>query len=128
MAMGELDTRADTICASSNFHVLCFTDQTGFHDSFNSLTNIPVAHIATAYTDAETGQVYILVVNETLYFCSQPDHSLISPNQICSGIPVCDNPYNQFHDLGIKYANLVLPFFTKGAMVISKPMFPPMLN
>ncbi len=129
MANCELDTRADTICAGHNFRVLCFTGQTcdvkGFHDSFDSLTDIPIARVATAYTDPESGRVYILVINEALYFGPRLDHSLINPNQIRSfGIPVCDDPYDQFRDLGIDHPDLFLPFQTKGAMIYFQTSVP----
>ena len=113
----ETDTRADTICAGKNFRALSYTGQTcdvkGFHDSFESLGNIPIARVATAFV-AESGQVYILIINEALYFGQSMDHSLINPNQIRSfGIPVCNDPFDPSRDLGIDHAYLFVPFLTE---------------
>lgn len=114
----ELDTCANTIYAGKNFRALSYTGQTcnvtGFHDSFDSLGDIPVARVATAYT-ADSGQTYILIINEALYFGSTMNHSLINPNQIHSyGIAVCNDPFDPSRDLGIDRCDLFIPFLTLG--------------
>ena len=49
----ELDTRADTICAGSNFRLLSTTGQlcdvSGFHSNFESVKDVPIATEATAF-------------------------------------------------------------------------------
>ena len=59
----ELDTRADTICAGINFRILTKTGQlcdvSGFHSDFDSIKDVPVATVATAYQTA-TGEVFVL--------------------------------------------------------------------
>lgn len=81
----ELDTQADTICAGKNFRLLALTGQTcdvsGFHQSFESVKDVPIAQVATAVT-LENGETIVLVINEALYFGAQMNHSLINPNQI----------------------------------------------
>ena len=75
------------------------------------MNDIPVARCATAYTDQGTGRTFILIFNETLYFGSSMDHSLINPNQMrASGIAVSDNPYDQVHGFGIDHEELFMPF------------------
>ena len=128
-AQCELDTRADTICAGKNFHALAFTGQScnvkGFHDSFDLLKNIPVARVATAVRNAESGQTYILIVNEALYFGPSMDHSLINPNQIRKyGIPVCDDPFDRDRDFGISHDDLFIPFDTAGSTVFFETYCP----
>jgi hypothetical protein len=98
-ARNELDTRADTICAGANF--LCvrptgmMCSVKGFHQSFAPIHEIPVATVATAWDDPESGQTFILIIHQALYFRRQLDHSLINPNQIrVTGIPVCDDPFD----------------------------------
>ena len=70
MAKCELDTRADTICAGKNFRVLSLTGQTcdvsGFHQSFESIHDIPIAQVATAMT-LENGETVILVIKMKPY-------------------------------------------------------------
>jgi hypothetical protein len=119
IARNELDTRADTICAGINFCCLRPTGMTcsvqGFHQSFAPIPEIPVATVATAWDDLTTGQTYILVIHQALYFGIQLDHSLINPNQIrVTGIPVCDDPYDQYRHLGIDLGEMYIPFQTEG--------------
>ena len=57
---------------------------------------VPILSGATAWDDPVTGQTYILVINEVLYYGNKMDHSLINVNQIRAyGIPLWDNAYNQ---------------------------------
>ena len=123
----ELDTRADTICAGINFRALAYTGQScdvkGFHDSFDSLKNIPVAQVATAIQ--RDGLTFILIINEALYFGSSMDHSLINPNQIWSyGIPVSDDPYDKTRDFGISHEDLYVLFDTIGSAVFFETFVP----
>ena len=94
----ELDTRVVTIYAGKNFRMLSTTggvcDVKGFHDNFDAIKDIPVARVETAFQD-EHGVIYIIIINEALYFGSSMDHSLINPNQIQHfGIPVSDDTYD----------------------------------
>ena len=121
MAKCKLDTRADTICAGKNFRALSLKGQTcdvlGFHQSFESLHDIPLAQVATGVT-LENGKTVILVINEALYFGSQMDHSLVNPNQIRAyGIDVSDNPFDRERDFGIQYDECFIPFATEGSTV-----------
>jgi hypothetical protein len=87
----------------------------GFHQSFAPIDEIPVATVATAWDDPETGQTFILIVHQALYFGKQLDHSLINPNQIrVSGIPVCDDPFDRHRRMGIDTETAHIPFHTDG--------------
>jgi hypothetical protein len=87
----------------------------GFHASFEPIPEIPVATVATAWDDRNTGQTYILIIHQALYFGPQLDHSLINPNQIrVTGIPVCDDPYDRHRHLGIDLGEIQIPFQTEG--------------
>lgn len=85
-ARNECDTHADTGVAGCNCRVLEFTGEvcevSGFNDKFQTLKNIPVANVATAYTIPETGETVILVLNQMLWFGKQMAHTLINPNQL----------------------------------------------
>ncbi len=94
----ELDTRADTICAGRNCCLIHYTGQectvSGFHHQLGTMDKIPIATVATTWTDEHTGQGFILIMHETLFFGNDLDHSLINPNQIrANGFQVYDNPY-----------------------------------
>ena len=124
----ELDTQADTICAGKNCRMLSKTggvcDVKGFHDDFDAIKDIPIARIATAYQD-EQGSIYILIINEALYFGSSMDHLLINLNQIRHfGIPVLDDTYDSSRDLGIDHADVSSPFLTQGPTVFFETYAP----
>jgi hypothetical protein len=118
-ARNKLDTRADTICAGANFLCIRPTGMMcsvkGFHQSFEPIHEIPVATVATAWDDPQSGQTFILIIHQALYFGRQLDHSLINPNQIrVTGIPVCDDPFDRYRKLGIETDMVQIPFRTDG--------------
>ena len=118
----EIDTRADTICCGNNFRPIEYTGQScdvkGFHETLDTMKDIPVANCATAWRHPASGRVYILIVNEALYFGSSMDHSLINPNQIRAyGIKVWDNPYDTEREFGIELDDFVIPFDTEGSTI-----------
>ena len=81
----ELDTHADTCALGRNFTPLSFTGR----------ICIPIITGATAYTCQESGQTYILVINEGLWLGPKMSHSLLNPNQMrYNGITVHDNPFD----------------------------------
>ena len=83
----ELDTHADTCVAGANTVSL---DLTGNHLSvtpfceveYESITEIPIATVATAYDCPDTGRVWVLIINKALYFGSKMTDTLLFPNQL----------------------------------------------
>ena len=122
-AENELDTNADTCCLGRNFIVLQSTYRTAdvyaYDTSIQPIENVPIVTAATAYDDVATGDTFILVFNESLYYGDKLDHSLINPNQIRSyGLPLWDNPYDPDHDLSIEiHADLTIPLRAYGTKV-----------
>jgi hypothetical protein len=128
-ACNELDTRADTCCLGANFRFISDTGQvcnvSGFHDSFDSIKDIPVARGATKWICPDSGHTFILFINQGLWFGSSLDHSLINPNQIRSfGIPVSDDPFDQSRLFGINHPEMQLAFETKGATIFFESTLP----
>ena len=94
-----MDSREDTCCSGNNWRILSTAGQLcgvkGFHYSYEAITNVPVARTATEVVH-DDGNVYIIIINETLFFGKSMDHSLINPNQIRSfGITVSDQPFDR---------------------------------
>jgi hypothetical protein len=92
----KLDSHAGTIVGGNNCIVLDTTGRTVnvslFLEEYKSLTDIPIAALATAYEDPSTGEVRILILHEALYFGERLSHMLICPNQLRNhGIIVDDN-------------------------------------
>jgi hypothetical protein len=76
-----------------------------------------VARCRTVWASPNTGQEYLLVGDQMLWFGTQMDHSLINPNQIREhGIPVYDNPFSQ-SQFGIDCNDDFISFNTMGTIV-----------
>lgn len=83
---GELDSHADTTVAGANMVLL---EETGvkvsvsaFSPQHKAIKDIPIGSCALAYDDENTGNTYILVFNEMMYFGNKMPQSLINPNQV----------------------------------------------
>ena len=101
----ELDSHADTNVAGSNCVILHYTgkecDVSPYRDDYESISNIPIVHAATAWQSPNTGQTYILVINESLWMGDKMQHLLFNPNQLRHfGTKVQDNPTSD-HPLSI---------------------------
>jgi hypothetical protein len=118
----ELDTRANTTCAGINCRPIFYTGQHcqayGFHDDLTPINDVPIATVATAWSDHNTGKSFIIIIHESLYFGDSMDHLLVNPNQLRAfGIDVYDNPYNM-NPMGIQLTdNKRLPFWSDGSTI-----------
>ena len=97
----EMDTHADTCVAGANCVILSYTgkvcDVAPYREDYESVSNVPIVHAATAWTSKRTGQTYILVLNEALGMVDVMSHTLINPNQMRHfGVKVQDNPMSEF--------------------------------
>ncbi len=79
-AENECDTNVDTCCLGKNFVVL-----------------------TASFDDPISGETYILVFNESLYYGNKLDHTLINLYQLRAyGIPLWDNRFDPMHSLSIE--------------------------
>ena len=110
----ELDSHADTCVAGANTIPLWYSDWhvcvSPFIGEYQPLSNIPIASVATAWDHPDTGERYLLVINDALYFGDRLNHSLLCPNQLRDfGIRVHDVPTqydpNSPHRFGIAPAD-----------------------
>ena len=128
----ELDTRADTCCAGINCRPIFFTGQQckvqGFHDDFAPVPDVPIATVATVWSDQHTGRGFVLIIHEALYFGSSMNHSLINPNQLRHyGVIVHDNLYelDPSRAMGIEIDDSDrIPFSSQGSMVFFNTRYP----
>ena len=105
-ANNECDTNANTCCLGKNFIILQYTtrmaDVYPYDKSYKPIEGVPIVSGAMAWDNPLSGQTYILVVNEALYYRTKLDHSLINPNQVRDfGIGFWDNPYDPTRQLQI---------------------------
>ena len=96
----ELDSHADTCVLGINFVILEYSgrvcDVYPYSQEYTAIKDVPIVKGATAVQDQATGETYILIINEGLWYGDKLDHSLINPNQLRHfGIDVCDNPYSK---------------------------------
>ena len=120
IARNELDTHADTCCAGANWTVMEYTGEvcevSPFLESYSPIEQIPVARCCTVWTDHDSGQEYLLVADQMLWFGTLLDNSLLNPNQIREyGISVSDNPFSKPY--GIDGDDFFIPFQTTGMIV-----------
>lgn len=106
VGINESDSNADTCCLGSNFIILRYTQRTAdvypYDSSYTPMTNVPIVTGATAWTDPYDNKTYILVFNESLYYGTKLDHSLLNPNQIRhNGIDLWDNPFDTSKNIEI---------------------------
>lgn len=95
----ELDSHADTTVFGRNFVVMSYSgkecDVMPYSDNYEAVKDIPIVTAATAWTDKETAQTYILVFNEGLLMPETMQDTLLNPNQVRAfGGFVQDNPYS----------------------------------
>ena len=97
----EFDSHADTCVLGPNFIMLSDTGQTctvnPYLSSYQAVNNIKIISGATAIQHHVTGEIYILVYNQSLWFGDNPNmtHSLINQNQVrAHGHNVQDNPFD----------------------------------
>jgi hypothetical protein len=106
-----------------NFIILHHTTRTAdiyaYDKSYKPLKGVPIVAGATAYDDTASGLKYILIFNETLYYGSKLDHTLINPNQVRNyGIGFCDNPFDKERGLLIDVNDeLWIPMYTYGTKI-----------
>ena len=121
VARNECDTHADTCCAGSNWKLMELTNEvcevSPFLDTYESVKEVPVARCCTVWTSPDTGQEYLLVGDQMLWFGTQLENSLINPNQIREyGLRVYDNPF-ELNRFGIDCQETFVPFQTTGTIV-----------
>ena len=77
-----------------------------YHPSCKPLYTVPIVLGLTTVMDSITGNLFIMVINEALYYGKKLDYSLINPDQLrCYETMVWDNPFDPYRDLCIKTGN-----------------------
>ena len=68
---------------------------------------------------------YLLVFNESLYYGTKLDHSLINPNQVRHyGIEFWDNPFNKDRGLKIELDEILIRMKSEGTKVFFESSAP----
>ena len=78
-------------------------DVYAYDQSIKPIEGVPIVNSATAWDETVSNQMYILVVNEALYYGTKLDHYLLNPNQIRHyDLNFWDNPYDKEWGLNTK--------------------------
>jgi hypothetical protein len=89
----------------------------GFSKSLQAIQDVPIVKAAVAYYDANTGETYILIINQALYFGDQLPNMLLNQNQTRShGLIVDDCPRHlsggkSSHSITVENLNIPLKLF-----------------
>jgi hypothetical protein len=86
--------------------------------------NIPIVTVATAYTDHETGKVFIIVINEALWFGDNLTNSLINPNQLSYAGTHVQGDFFDSVPLSITAYGLTIPLLTHGTNIYFETTVP----
>ena len=118
----ESDSHADTCIAGSNMLLLADTGLEcqvhGFHDDLAPIKGVPIVTAVTAYDDDVTGETYMLIFNQALWFGPTMETSLIATHQVRSnGINLSDDPFDKGRPFGITDPDTKahIPFTMEGA-------------
>ena len=87
--------------------------------------NVPIITGATAYTCQSSGETFILVINEGLWFGTKLSHSLLNQNQLrYNGVMVQDNPFDTTKPLSITHSDLSIPLLLSGTNIFLETRTP----
>ena len=79
-AANECDTNADTCCLGTNWVILEYTRRTAdvyaYDKSIKPIEGVPIVSGATTWHDPRSGEAYIVIINEALYYGKKLDHSM----------------------------------------------------
>ena len=124
-----MDAHANTSVIGANCRVISYMQHKcnvfPFHPEYQG-QEVPIVQAGTTYDDPATGQVYILIINQGLYFGDAMPMPLLNPNQIrMNGIVVDDipkhlsiNPESAMHSIYIPKHDLKIPLEMKGVVSI----------
>jgi hypothetical protein len=125
----ELDSHADTCVAGANFLAWDFTGTTcevsPFTDAYESMKDVPVVSAATAWTNDDSGETFILLFHQVLWYGNKLSHSLLNPNQIRHfGHALCDDVTDSTRFFGIETEDVSIPFTMKGTNIFFETRVP----
>ncbi len=135
-ARAELDSHADTCCAGSSTRVIEFSGKSchvsAFSPEYDAIPDVPIVKAATAYDNPLTGETFILIFEQALYFGDKLENTLLCPNQLrAHGVVVDDvpihlspNPATATHSIYFPEEDVCLPLLMKGCISYLPTRYP----
>ena len=120
----EMDSHADTCVAGANCTILEYTGRFATVEAYSPdypSKEIPIATVATAYDCPTSGESYVLILNEALYFGETLSFSLLSSNQLRDNDIHVDERHpthapDSIFGIYIPSISLSIPFDIKGVV------------
>ena len=119
----ELDSHADTCCVGNGVMIVNETHRkvnvTPFLKSLGTVKRVPIVTAAIAYDDPRSGEVFILIIHQALYF-GDMSHCLLCPMQLrLNDVVINEQPKFLMHhptekDHAIIAENLLIPLELNG--------------
>lgn len=86
MCHAELDSHADTWGVNNTACIISYTGKVAhvstYYPDLEVVKDIPFVNAAMAYDNAITGEAYIIILNQALYFRDALPQIHITPNQL----------------------------------------------
>ena len=120
----EMDSHADTCVAGAMYLLIRDEGKTvsvfSYNDEYKPVT-VTIGTAATLWEDPTSGQPYILVINQALFFGDKVQMSLLNPNQLrANGLRVDDVPRqflrNSTHSIYFPNEDVRIPLCLDGIM------------
>ena len=113
----DFDNHAETHCFGNNFRPLSWSEfmcsVSPFLSKYSNNDNVEVCTAAPVWT-SHTGQVYILVFGQGIWFGDRMNNSLINPKQCRSyGISLCGDTTDPHIPLGFQNKTLNTPLLVE---------------
>ena len=122
----EFDTHADTCGVNNIARIISYTGKTAhvspFTPDLEKIRDVPIVKAAIAYDDSITGETYVVIINQALYFDTALPHILLNPNQMRAyGIQVDDVPKHlskgtSSHSIFFEDENIRIPLLLNGCI------------
>lgn len=123
----ELDSHAGTCGLNDTAYILEYTNRVvevaPFSASWQAMEEIPIVKAALAYDDPMTGETFILMIGQALYFGDKLKDVLLNPIQMrANGVIVDDVPrhlspnHSSTHSLFFPDENLRIPLGLNGCI------------
>ena len=110
MVRCELDLHADTCVLGSNFKLIAYRQSHGcgtYHEEYDVKKDMPIISAATAWTQPDTGETFILDYHQALWYGKEVANSLLNPNQMrFYGHHVSDDITDKNRRFGIEADNM----------------------
>ena len=85
-ATNKMDYNAETYCLGKNLIVMVLIYSTAdvypYNTLYETMYHVPIFTGASTYKQRNTGRLFLIVINEALYYGKKLCYSMINPNKL----------------------------------------------